>query len=37
MSSNEATPVKKGPNVPAGFILVNEKWRGTNFEKELSG
>jgi hypothetical protein len=37
MSSSETTPIKRGPNVPAGFILVNEKWRGSKFEKELSG
>jgi hypothetical protein len=37
MASSETTPVRKGPNVPAGFFLVNEKWRGSNFEKGLSG
>jgi hypothetical protein len=36
MSSCE-TPITKGLNVPAGCILVNEKWRGSKFEKELSG
>ena len=36
MSSLEA-PVIKGPNVPPGCILVNEIWRGSNFEAGLSG
>lgn len=36
MSSREPTIIK-GPNVPAGCILVNEIWRGSNFEAELSG
>lgn len=36
MSSPEAT-IKQGPNVPAGCILVNEIWRGSNFEAGLTG
>jgi hypothetical protein len=36
MSSLE-TPLIKGPNVPVGCILVNEIWRGSNFEAGLSG
>ena len=36
MSSLEASIIK-GPNVPAGCILVNEIWRGSNFEAGLSG
>lgn len=36
MSSPEA-PIRKGPNVPAGCILVNEIWRSSNFEARLSG
>jgi hypothetical protein len=36
MSSLEA-PSMKGLNVPAGCILVNEIWRGSNFEAGLSG
>ncbi|XP_069701288.1 Fanconi anemia core complex-associated protein 24-like [Periplaneta americana] len=34
--SNLETPPKRGPNVPPGCILVNEKWRGSNFERELA-
>ncbi|KAJ9591786.1 hypothetical protein L9F63_001722 [Diploptera punctata] len=29
------TPIKKGPNIPPGNILVNEKWRGSAFEMNL--
>jgi hypothetical protein len=36
MSSPEAI-IKQGPNVPAGCILVNEIWRGSNFEAGLTG
>ncbi|PNF27844.1 hypothetical protein B7P43_G09205 [Cryptotermes secundus] len=36
MMSSCVTPITKGLNVPAGCILVNEKWRGSKFEKDLS-
>jgi hypothetical protein len=35
--SSCVTPKTKGLNVPAGCIVVNEKWRSSKFEKELSG
>ncbi|PSN42738.1 hypothetical protein C0J52_13617 [Blattella germanica] len=31
------TPKKKAPIVPGGYILVNEKWKESTFEKCLSG
>ena len=37
MMNAAVTPIKKGPNVPPGHILINEKWRGSTFEKCLSG
>jgi hypothetical protein len=37
MMSSLEEPIKKGPNVPTGCVLVNEIWRGSNFEAGLSG
>ena len=31
------TPIKNGLKVPPGHILVNDKWKGSAFEKCLSG